>query len=116
VKIERFFYGMVNGKISLLKTSGVNKLVSDKNFQFLRNLRVDDSDKYLWLPTEQVVALPHIIRVEDDDGRTWVQNETFLIPIHNYIQFTDPYNLLSKFFHSPLNELPEKLEPLEVKR
>jgi hypothetical protein len=81
VKVERFLYGMFNGKIYLLKTEGVNNLLSDKNFQFLRNLREEDSDKYLWLPTEQIVALPHIVKVEDDNGRSWVQNQTLLIKI-----------------------------------
>jgi len=116
VKIERFFYGMVNGKIYLLKTDGVNNLLSDKNFQFLRNLRLQHSDKYLWLPTEQIIALPHITNVEDDDGRIWVQNQTLLIKIHDYLQLTNPHKFFSKFFLPPLNELPKKLEPIKVEQ
>ena len=116
MKVERFLYGMFDGKICLLKTDGVNKLLSDKNFQWLRNLRVEDSDKYLWLPTEQVVALPHIEKVSDENGRDWVQNQTLLIPIHDYIQCTNPYKLLSKFFLPILDELPGELEPIQVEQ
>ena len=107
---------MFNGKIHLLKTNGVNDLLSDKNFQFLRNLSEENSDKYLWLPTEQIIALPHIITVADDNGRMWVQNQTLLINIHDYLQLTNPYQLFSKFFLPPLDELPEKLEPIEVRK
>lgn len=114
MKIQRFLYGMFDGKICLLKTDGVNKILSDKNFQYLRNLQPEDSDKYLWLPTEQVVALPHIETVSDKDGRTWVQNQTLLIPIHDYIQLTNPIQALSKFFLPILDQPPESLEPLKV--
>jgi len=105
---------MINGKIYLFTTNGVSDLLSDKNFQKLRTLREEDSDKYLWLPTEQVVAFPHIVTVEDQNGRTWVQNETLLIKIHDYIQLTNPNHLLSKFFSIPYETLPEKFEPLKV--
>lgn len=116
MRIQRFLYGMFDGKICLLKTDGVNNILSDTNFQKLRKLTPEDSDKYLWLPTEQVVALPHIETVEDDDGRTWVQNQTLLIPIHDYIQLTNPIQLLSKFFLPVLAEVPKSLEPLEVSK
>lgn len=112
--IEQFLYGMFQGKISLLKTDGVNKILSDKNFQILRNLKMEDSDKYLWLPTEQIVALPRIVNVEDSNGRSWVQNHTILIPIHEYIQQTDPKKIFSKFFLPPLEEIPKNLEPIKV--
>lgn len=114
MKIERFLYGMFNGKICLLKTDGVNTLLSDKNFQYLRNLTEADSNKYLWLPTEQIIALPHIITVQDENGRTFVQNETLLIPIHDYIRLTDPNKFLSQFFNSEWKDIPEKLESLKI--
>lgn len=114
MKIERFLYGMIDGKIYLLKTNGVNKLLSDKNFQYLRNLKEEDSDKYLWLPTEQVIALPHIKTVSDDNGRTWVQNQTLLIPIHDYIKLTKPHEIFHKFFESVLNKPPEVFERIKV--
>jgi hypothetical protein len=105
---------MFNGRVELAKTNGVNQILSDQNFQFLRDLTLEDSDTYLWLPTEQIVALPHITTVQDKDGRTFVQNETFLIPIHDYIQLTNPTKIFSPHFHSNQQSIPEKLEPLEI--
>lgn len=116
MKIERFFYGMIDGKIRLLKTNGLNAILTDKNFQRLRTLTEQDSDKYLWLPSEQLVAFPHITTVSDGDGRTFVQNETLLIGIHDYIQLSNPKLLLYAYFSSEWKEIPDKLEPLTIKR
>lgn len=114
MKIEHFLYGMFNGKIHLFKSPGVNKLLSDKNFQYLRKLNIKDSDHYLWLPTEQIIALPHIEEVSDKDGREWVINHTLLIHIHDYIRLTNPLKHLSQFFFkSP--DLPETLESITIK-
>jgi hypothetical protein len=114
MKIERFIYGMFNDKILLLKTDGLNQVLSDRNFQRLRNLTPEDSDKYLWLPTEQLIALPHIKTVEDKNGRTFVQNETLLIRIHDYIHLSNPNQLLSPFFNGNWEKIPEKLEPINI--
>lgn len=112
MKIERFKYGMFDGKIVLEKTDGLNEVLSDRNFQRLRNLTVEDSDQYLWLPSEQLIAFPHITKAEDKDGRTFVQNKTLLIGIHDYIQLTNPNQVFSPFFKSKWN--PEKLEPIRL--
>jgi len=98
----------------MLKTAGVNKLLTDRNLQRLRELTIDDSGKYLWLPTEQVVALPQIKTVEDKEGRTWVQNQTLLIHIHDYIRFTNPYERFSQHFQPMLNKIPEQFKTLTV--
>lgn len=114
MKIERFVYGMFNGKIYLLKTDGVDKILSYKNFYYLKNLTEMDNNKYLWLPTEQVVAVPHVTKVEDGDGRTWVQNQTLLIKIHDYLQLTNPHLTLAQFFLPLSDELPESFNPIIV--
>jgi hypothetical protein len=113
MKIQRFIFGMFDGKVTLVKTDGVNQILSDKNFQYLRNLTPEDSDKYLWLQTEQVIAFPHITVTEDKNGRTFVQNETLLIPIHDYIQLTNPKQIFTNLFQNR-DSVPEKLEPLEI--
>ena len=113
MKIEHFLYGMINGKIVLYKTAGVNSILSDRNFQILRSLSLKDSDKYLWLPTEQVVALPHIESVSDANGRTWVLNHTLLVPIHDYLKLTDPLKFLSHLFiNEPIS--PQKFEAFTI--
>lgn len=114
MKIERFFYGMIDGKICQLKTDYLRAVLSDKNFEALRKVTEEDSNKYLWFPSQQLVALPHITAVADEDGRTWVQNQTLFIGIHDYLHMTDPNKYLSKFFASELKEVPELFEPLEV--
>jgi len=114
MKIHHFLYGMINGKIVLYKTDQVNQLLTDKNFQILRGLTAEDSDKYLWLPTEQIVALPHIISVNDNNGRSWVLNHTLLIPIHDYLKLTNANKLLSHLFITQPIE-PAKFEPLTIK-
>lgn len=109
MKIYWFRYGMFDGKISLTKSDELNTVLSDKNFQRLRNLTEQDSKKYLWLPSEQLIALPHVTLAEDKDGRTFVQNETVLIGIHDYLRLSDPNQLLSPFFNSG------RLEPIIIK-
>ena len=100
MKIARFKYGMASdGKIILEKSDGLSDVLTDKNFQLLRELTEEDNENYLWLPTEQLVALPRITTVKDDDGRPFVQNETVLLPIHDYIQLTNPRQTLARFFN-----------------
>lgn len=114
MKIERFFYGMVDSKIILLKTKRVNEILSDENFQFLRNLTPEDNNQW-WLPAEQIVALSHIEAVDDDNGRTWVQNQTLLIPIRDYIKLTKPHEIFHRFFESVLDKAPEVFDPITIK-
>jgi hypothetical protein len=93
MKIERILYGMQtgDGKIALLKTAGVNNLLSFKNIEYIKNLKPTDSRRYLWFKTEQTIAYPIIIEVADKDpkhgGRTWVQNQTFLVNIHEFLTY-----------------------------
>jgi len=120
MKIERFFYGMVNGKIILLKTKRVNEILSDENFQFLRRLTPNDNKQW-WLPAEQIITLSHIEEINDGDGRAWVQNQTLLIPIQDYIKLTKPHEIFCRFFEPALHELPKTFESitltaLEVKK
>ena len=94
MKVERILYGMqtADGKIALLKTPGVNNLLSFPSQEIIRNLKPQDSHRYLWFKTEQTIAYPVIIDVADKDpkhgGRTWVQNQTFLVNIHEYLTHT----------------------------
>jgi hypothetical protein len=105
---------MIDGKIRQFKTDFLRAVLSDKNFEALRKVTEEDSDKYLWFPSQQLVALPHIITVSDKDGRTWVQNQTLFMGIHDYLHMTRPSKYLSKFFVPELIEIPESFEPLEV--
>jgi hypothetical protein len=121
MKIERILYGMqtADGKIALLKTAGVNNLLSFKNIEYIKNLKPTDSRRYLWFKTEQTVAYPIIIDVADKDpkhgGRTWVQNQTFLVNIHEFLAHAlsngNPFEL---FVLPELGKFPEDFTALTV--
>lgn len=117
-KIERIFYGMVNGKITQDKTSGVTSLLTDSQIAYIRGLTVEDSDRYLYFKENhpQVIAVPKIINVFDPDSkRTWVQNETRIMTVKDYLDITSPVKVM--FNSSPLlevKELPSQFTPIIV--
>ena len=114
MKIERLFYGMytATGKIDQLMSSyRVRNLISARNIEYIKELKPSDSRKYMWLPTEQTIAYPIIIEVEDKrkgkGGRSWVQNQTFIMSIHDYIMATQDHSFLSLVEPHVLPELEE---------
>ena len=121
MKVERIFYGMQtsNGKISLVKTSGVNNLLSYRNIEYIKGLKPVDSHKYLWFRTEQTIAYSVIIEVEDKDpkhgGRTWVQNQTFLVNIHDFLtHFIDHNNPFADLVLSEVDVLPDTFNAITI--
>ncbi len=114
--IERIFYGMVNGKITMDKTPGVNTLLSDKSIEYIRNLGVEASDRYLYFKQEQVIAYPKIIPVFDEDSkRSWVQNETRLMSVHDFLEASNVGKILwqnQQFIE--IKELPDQFNSLTV--
>lgn len=120
MKIERILYGMQteNGKIDLLKTAGVNSLLSFKSQELIRNLKPSDSRKYLWFKTEQTIAYPVIIEVADKDpehgGRTWIQNQTFLVNVHDFIShiLNNGSNPFNPYVLPEQEKFPEFFEPI----
>jgi hypothetical protein len=122
MKIERILYGMQtgDGKIELLKTSGVNSLLSFKSQDIIRNLKPKDSGKYLWFKTEQTIAYPIIIDVADKDpkhgGRTWVQNQTFLINIHEFLSYVlnNNENPLNAYVLPEQEKFPEQFDSIII--
>jgi hypothetical protein len=121
MKIERILYGMqtADGKIALLKTPGVNNLLTFKNIEYVKNLKPADSHRYLWFKTEQTIAYPVIIEVADKDpkhgGRTWVQNQTFLVNIHEFLNYAlsgkNPFEVL---IQPELEKFPDQFDPVTV--
>lgn len=121
MKIERILYGMQtsNGKIDMLLSPGVRNLLTSKSIEHIRKLKPEDSHKYMWFPTEQTIAYPVIIEVEDKNpkhgGRTWVQNQTFIVNIHEFLSHTlNGTNLFSLLFMPELETFPENLDALNV--
>lgn len=121
MKVERILYGMqtADGKIALLKTPGVNNLLSFKNIEYIRNLKPADSHRYLWFKTEQTIAYPIIIDVADKDpkhgGRTWVQNQTFLVNIHEFISHAlSGKNPFEALVQSEYERFPDEFNAVNV--
>lgn len=114
--IERFVYGMFDGKIVLYKSDRVTQILTDQNFQYLREeikkKGLLANDKYYWLKTEQLIALPWVTQVNDDDGREFIQCRMLLVPIHDYFALTDVNASLAKFFNVDWDR--ENLESIEV--
>jgi len=110
--VEQFVYGMFpDGKIGVLKSPNVNNVLSDINFQILR--ANPNPREALWLETEQLVVVQFVDETSDRDGREWVWNHTFLIPIKEYIRITDPHQLFSKYVVSK-DKPPTNLESIEI--
>jgi hypothetical protein len=116
MKIERVFYGMVNGKMKFDKTDGVNRLLSDSSIEFIRNLKIDASNRYLYFKQEQVIAFPKIIKVFDEKSeRAWIQNETRLLSVHDYFELSNVGGHLWQ--GDELNEVlefPDQFNPIIV--
>ena len=121
MKVERILYGMQtsDGKIALLKTPGVNNLLSFQSIDYIRNLKPEDTKKYLWFPTEQTIAYSIIKEVADQHpdhgGRTWVQNQTFLVNIHDFLShFIETNNPFTALVLSELEVFPENFAAVNV--
>ena len=122
MKIERLLYGMQtsDGKIELRLTPGVRNLITQKNIDYIKNLKPKDSGKPLWLKTEQAIAYPVIIEVADKHpdhgGRTWVQNQTFLVGIHDFIShvINNGSNPFQPYVLPEQEKFPESFDPISV--
>lgn len=118
MKIERYFYGMFpkTGKIGELMTSNVRSLIGQKGIEYLKALRPEDSHRYIWFP-QGVIAYPVIIDVQDEregkGGRTWVQNQTLLMGIHDYIQATID-GVFTSHALPTLKDYPEEFKVITV--
>jgi len=124
MKIERILYGMQtkDGKIDKIKTAGVNNLLTLQNQEKIRILKPTDSHQYLWFKTEQTIAYPIIIDVADKDpkhgGRTWVQNQTFLVNIHEFFTYVqsgkNPFEAFNQAYLGELEVFPDNFNALTV--
>jgi hypothetical protein len=122
MKIERILYGMQtsDGKILSKYTDGVLKLLQPKSRESIKALQISQSRKPLWFKTEQVLAYPIIIEVEDKHpdhgGRSWVQNQTFLVHLTDFLEYAlnNGSNPFEKLTMGELDKFPESFDSLEV--
>lgn len=125
MKIERLIYGMqtADGKILMPFSEGVRDLLTQKSIDHIRMLKPHDSRRYLWFKTEQTLAYSVIVEVQDkrsdsDGHRTWVQNQTFLMNIHDFFrcsqQGVNPFQVFEQNLQPEMEVFPEVLSPLNV--
>jgi len=114
---QHFVYGLFNGYgYVLVKTDGVDTLLNEKMMQELCALREDR--QFLWPPqypnTEHIISCSHIEKVEDDFRREGLFNSTILIPLNEYLQYTQPLRLVKPWFTAKSTHPPNKLSPIRV--
>jgi hypothetical protein len=124
MKIERIIYGMQtgDGKIFVVKTAGVNSLLTTQSFERIKKLTSADSHCYLHFPTERTLAYSIIIDVADKDpkhgGRTWVQNQTFLVSIKDFLDYTqsgkNPFAAFDALVQPSYSQFPQFFEAVNV--
>jgi hypothetical protein len=122
MRIERILYGMQtsDGRIISKYTDGVMRMLQPKSRDIIKGLKPEDSHRYLWFKTEQTLAYPVIIEVTDKDpshgGRTWVQNQTFLVNIHDFINhyLTTASNPFTQHLLPEQEKFPDVFEPLNT--
>ena len=118
MKCEQIVYGLFNGYgYVLTKTDGVDKIVSDKMLKTLLSLQHDE--QLLWPPhhpnKEFYISCTRIEPIEDEYKRVGVFNSTILIPLTEYLAYTQPLRLVKPHFARRTEKPPKKLEPIEVK-
>ena len=122
--VERILYGMqtADGKIftKYSNESRIQQMLMPKSRALIHSLKPKDSGKYLWFKTEQTIAYPIIREVTDQHpdhgGRTWVQNQTFLVGIHDFLThyLNNSANPFESLMLPELEEFPEFIEPLNI--
>jgi|WetSurMetagenome_2_1015567.scaffolds.fasta_scaffold189616_1 hypothetical protein len=124
MKIERILYGMQtsDGKIAFLKTSGVNTLLQFKSIEYIRTLKPKDSKQRLYFKTEGTLAYPYVVEVADKHpdhgGRTWVQNQTFLVTINDFLDYVqagkNPFQIFEGLIQQSYEQFPQFFEAVNV--
>jgi hypothetical protein len=124
MKIERMLCGMqtVDGKILSKYSKGVLDILQPKSRDRIKALQSKDTESCLWFKTEQVIAYSVIIDVYCKDpsqgGRTWVQNQTFLVNIHEFIPYVqsgkNPFDVFKLLVQPEYDKFPDIFDALQV--
>lgn len=124
MKVERLLYGMQtgDGKIFTKLSEGAYSLLEPKSRDSLKALRVEDTKKYRWFKTEQTLVYSVIIKVACKDpsqgGREWVQNESFLVNIHDFFSYVqqgkNPFEVFEANLFGELEKFPDSISSLNV--
>jgi hypothetical protein len=120
ITLEHFLFGLFpdetdgKDKIQLYPSPNIYKVLTDRNYQILREFQPDSNGKYSWLPDEQAVALHHIEMVEDAAGRTWTRNHTLIVPIHVYLKLSNPFKKFKTYLKNDLEKPVDGLHSIVI--
>ena len=108
---EHFIHGHFNGVgYKLIKTDGVDKLISTKTLNILKGY--DSDKKVFWPYPENVFSFTFTHNGSDEYGRRTVWNHTMLVSVEEYLKGM-PDDLFREHF---ITEMPTslRLSPLKI--
>jgi len=115
---HHFVYGLFNGYGYVLrKTDGIDSILTHEMLEKLCKLKHDE--QLLWPPQQPnkpfYVSCTQVEPAEDEHKRDGVFISTILIPLKEYLAFTQPLKLMKPYFMRKTEKPPKKLKPIEVK-
>lgn len=117
VRCEHFIYALFPTGYKLLRSPGLDKVLSKRNLSYLCHIsdrREEEATIQIWFPDEKILSISSIHPVADQYGRHGLWNHTIIISIDDYIQLTQPSNIFKPYFISKLPDPNTALKPLLI--
>lgn len=114
IQCEQFLYGMGVPNYQQ-KTSGVTRILSDKNKQIIidstKSIR-EHKEYFIWFNKENLIACIGVHPALDTYGRTGVWIHVILTPIMEHFKQCNPLHFYRRYFYvSPDHE---SLQPIQI--
>ena len=91
--MEQFIYALTPKGYVLTKSKGVDTALRQTTIRKLCKLKQSDD---LWHPHEECLTLSTVESVTDQFHREGVRNHTLIVPIVDYLAYTQPRKLLEE--------------------
>jgi len=117
---EQFIYGLFpNAGYKTLKTTGVDKLLTEQSFNQLKALRLNHDEPeaiiQMHFSSEDLVTVTYLKRTTDDYGRAGILNHTIIIKIADYLSCFPPKQIVQDcFIQTVENTLQNPFKPLKI--
>jgi len=108
--MEQFIYALTDNGYVLSKSGGVDNLLKQSSIRILCGLNKSESQ---WWNAESCITVSTVKTVQDNFKREGVHNHTLVVPVLEYLGYTQPSRLLST--HRWNGEaVPNKLEAIQL--
>ena len=115
MKAEQFVYGLFDHYgIKLIKSPGLNDLLTGENIDYLCKLEKPKEYSNLW--PNGVITVTRISHAKDEYGRDGVWNHTIAVRLMDYLAYVQPSKALNLHFVDRLDEPPKELKPIEIEK